>query len=267
MKRRYAVIAVVLVCCIMALCACGSTKKKRGSRNDDRDRGETTEAAVPTKDPADTDRNDPTVTPTPMIAFKPDVNVYDAVNIPLQGEEKVVNYKIPGVTISGVDTTAANDEIKRSLETEFTYELYEDIYYGSFLDYKYLVSDNMVILLIKAYDINYEGHDFRVFYVSVASGKLLSTREVLGNLGLNENEFMQKVRDTYQAWWDKTYKSMDDVEFMKQANIDNASLDNVWPFYDDNGHLMFVGHVEYPAGGGMGELLFDANTQNEAIDW
>lgn len=184
------------------------------------------------------------------------IEITDAVNRSFKIDDETFNFKIPKVTISGVNTDAANDTIKSEILKEFGQEDEED-YFDS--NYKYFVGDKTVSLIVSNMDLN--GGEFvtdKVYNIDINTGKLLTAGEVVKLSGMTDDAFFKKVKPLYTKFDNKEIKrcnSKYEKNYVKK-NMNKISYKYIQPYFGDNGKLCFIGYVNCTGGAGVSYEMF-----------
>lgn len=209
-------------------------------------------AATPTPTQA------PSVTSTPTPAPDPDAKViieearreeYDYY------ESKLIN-RYPKITIKGVDTSAINKKMAKTLTTKVK-PLGDNMFEGKAANYEYYIGDNIVTILAYLDELSFEYRDYYVYNISIATGKEVSGSQVLKDAGLSDKKFFEIVKKRYKdfgAGVPNRPKSMVDKNVKK--NLKLVSFKYVRPYYDKDGKLRFMGKVYYIAADGYGDMPF-----------
>lgn len=178
------------------------------------------------------------------------IEVTDAVNRSFKVADEQYSFKIPKVTISGVNTDAANETIKSEIDKAY-YDNDNKECFDS--DYKFFVGNKAVSILVSNMDLT--GGEFvyvKVFNIDVNTGKLISDSEVVKLSGMTEDTFFKKVKTIYTNFDNKEIKKCTDKSeknFIKE-NLKKISFKYIQPYFGDNGKLCFVGEVNCTGGAG-----------------
>ena len=214
MKRLVPVLSAVL--CLVLLCSCNKAAYSTVATS-------TVETTETTAAPTTTTTPDPTPTPSPAQKAK----VTDAVRKTYKATNYDYIYKIPEVSIEGMDMTAINAKIKSDvLATQkknkkgmpkniknfgTTYTTFNDGRIISICIASYRRPEDMSYLPV-----------FNIYNISLDTGKLLTPAEFIAMQGLKDSEFFALVKSNGI----KTYKSM--------------TYSYIRPFYSRTGKLCLV---------------------------
>ena len=225
---------------------------------------------VAAKRTADTDQGIPSVTQavvteattTTTAAHKEEkaavkIDVTDAVDRSFKIADETFTYKIPKVTITGVNTDAANETIRTEIDKEYydgdNKELFDS-------NYEYFVGNKTVSLVVPNTDLS--GGEFitvKVYNVDINTGKLLTAGEVVKLSGMTDDEFFGKVKGIYTKYNNEEYKRCSGKEEKSyiSENLKNISYKFVQPYFGANGKLCFIGEVNCTAGAGVAYESFE----------
>ena len=184
--------------------------------------------------------------------------VTDAVNRSFKIDDEQYSFKIPMVTISGVNTDAANKTIRAEIDKAF-YENDKKENFDS--DYEFFVGYKTVSILVSNTDLT--GGEFvnvTVFNIDINTGKLISGTEVVKLSGMTDDAFFKKVKTIYTNFDNKEIKQCED-KFEKnyiKENMKKISFKYIQPYFGDNGKLCFVGEVNCTGGAGISFERFTA---------
>ena len=176
-------------------------------------------------------------------------------------EESVYDFKIPMVTIEGVNTDEANNaiekEISKYLSDKYMHELKSR--------YVYFMNDKIVSIIVYN-DYTWFDDDWMttVFNIDLKTGKLLEDGEVIKLCGLTDKEFFKKVKTIYTSYIEKGIAEHQDYPNAKsfyEQNRKRVSYRYIDPYIGPDGHLCFAGYVTYIGGGGGAPVLFDSVTE------
>ena len=185
-----------------------------------------------------------------------EIKVTDAVNKPFAIAGETFNYKIPRVTISGVNTDNANAAIKAEIEKDFNND--EEKAFDS--NYEYFVGNKAVSIIVSNMDL--QGGEFiyvKAYNVDINTGKLLTANEVVKLSGMTDEEFFGKVKDLYTEFDKNEIKKCgtnSEKNYIKE-NINKISYKFVLPYIGENGKLCFVGDVNCTGGAGVSFERFE----------
>lgn len=177
------------------------------------------------------------------------IEITDAVNRTFKVADEPYCFKIPQVTISGVNTDEANKTIKNEIEKKF-YENNEEAYDS---DYQYFAGNNTVSVIISNMDLF--GGEFvykKVYNIDMNTGKLIQGSEIVKMSGMTDDEFFKKVKTVYTKYNKKEMKNSAtkfDKNYVKK-NLKKISYKYIQPYFGDNGKLYFIGEVYCNGGAG-----------------
>ena len=211
------------------------------------------------------------------------VSVTDAVNEtytatdPTTGSFYTYHFVIPKVTISGKDMDAVNESIYKSVNsiTRFTNQMQSPE-----TSYLYTIDNGILSIILKSEHHEYPFQvQYRIYNISIESGKLITPAELLALRGMNEEEFFDVVEGFYKEAADQAAKSDKAIEYYGSYEDAyenyynnncqyNLNLDMVRPFIAKNGNLCFACGVFTAEGAMLGSepRLYDV-TNNCEISW
>ncbi|GEM_PF-3237068 len=152
--------------------------------------------------------------------------------------------RYPKITIDGADTSAINKKIEKKFRPIAKKN-------QSVVSYKYYIGKTYVsIFMIVNLDAGLEGDDHYVYNVSRVTGKELSRKEMLKELGLKNGTFNSKVKKSLKKWW-KQFLDFDQGDYTKnmyKKALTNKSINSAVPFVDSKGKKSFlIRQMEVPA--------------------
>ncbi|MCR4776722.1 MAG: hypothetical protein K5869_10150 [Saccharofermentans sp.] len=235
MKRFGLVLSVIL--CLGILCSCSSRLR---SQTIPTQKAETTEATV--APPATT--KEPTPTPTPA----PKVTVTDQLRKTYKASRINYVYKIPAVSIEGMDMTAVNSKIKNDvIQTQkknkkgmpkniknfgTTYSYFNDGRVLSICIASYRKPDDLAYLPV-----------YNVYNISLRTGKLLTPAEFMEMQGLTDTEFFTLLKNNKIS----TVKSMNYSyvrPFLSKTGklciVTTAKNGRQYCYYSSSGDMCFI---------------------------
>ena len=197
-------------------------------------------------------------TPTPKPTPRPKVKVSTAVSKTSVIGGKNHPYKIPKVTISGRNTNAANKTMKNELSK---YNLKGAN--AREITYSYYVSNKLVSILVHISNNETDSYNnYKVYNISIASGKLVKDSKVVKLYGLSNKKFYSMVRRTYKFYKGGSSVPANESKKIIKANLKRVSYKYVEPYIGKNGNLCFVGNVKCYGGSGTAIVLFDAERKS-----
>ena len=188
MKRLSLVLSLIL--CLGILCSCSM---KPRSETLPTKPIETTEASTAAPTPTPT----PEPTPTPSPASK--VKITDAVRKTYKASAISYIYKIPAVTIEGIDMTEINKKIQSDvLATQKKNKKGMPKNIKNFgTTYSYFIDGRVLSLCIASYkkpeDMTYQPV-YNIYNISITTGKLLTSTEFMEMQGLTDKEFFALLK-------------------------------------------------------------------------
>ena len=204
-------------------------------------------------------------TPTPVVikpsgkdtaapTAKPKVKVSSAVSkISYVGSAKLP-YKIPQVSISGKNTDAVNKKIKSDLGKV---PLKGSGARG--INYSYYANSKIVSILVCISDNDKKTvNTYKAYNISVSTGKFVKDKEVIKLYGTTTKKFFAKVRTTYKKFGGGPSAPGSVKKKLIKKNRKRVTYKHLEPYIGKNGHLCFIGYVEYYGGAGKGYRVFDA---------
>ena len=189
---------------------------------------------------------------------KPVVKVTDAVNkqyslnIGTSKSSYYVSYDfiVPQVSISGKDMSAVNNQIYDACTArKYTNNQPHPVSYKSYVD------DDVVSIIITIDNGelgSYEKIDYNTFNISVKTGKLISSSELVKMRGLTDSQFFDSVEAAYDDFWNKQTQNLkvsDSLRQWYQTNYDNISYEHLSPFISPKGDLCCVSNEMHIIGG------------------
>ena len=177
------------------------------------------------------------------------IEITDAVNRSFKVADEPYCFKIPQVTISGVNTDEANQTIKSEIEGKF-HENGENAFDS---DYKYFVGNKTVSVIVSNMDLFGGEYVYeKVYNIDINTGKLISGSEIVKMAGMTDDEFFKKVNTIYTKYNNKEIKNCVtkyDKNYIKK-NLKKISYKYIQPYFGDNGKLYFIGEVNCNGGAG-----------------
>ena len=204
---------------------------------------ETEETTEETTEPTEAPTPTPSPSPTPVPIGK--TKVMDAYkrkfNVEYHGK---MTTRYPKVVIDGVDASAFNKEIAKKFKPIAKKN-------ESVVDYKYYIGETYVSILIKLnLEAGFEGDNYYVYNVSRVTGKKLSRKEMLKELGIKESTFKSKVKKGLKKWW-KQFLNIDKSDYtmnMYKKSLTNKTINSAEPYVNSKGKKSFlVRQIEVPA--------------------
>jgi len=170
-------------------------------------------------------------------------------------------YCIPEVSISGKDMSLINDQIREDL-SKYPYDQSTEVADGpASIEYWSYVDDKIVsicVLVDEAVEYADFGNIYYVYNISVESGELLKSVDVVRMMGMHDQGFFKLVKEIYADY----PKSFDEIEpgaskLADKANASKVSYKYITPFVSTEGNLCFVGYCYELGEPGMEYYRFD----------
>lgn len=188
------------------------------------------------------------------------VGVTDAVDRSFVFDGEKYSFKLPRITIAGVNT----DEINETIRTEIEKAYYEGENREVFdSKYKYFVNGNLVSILVSNMDLS--GGEFeyvKVYNIDALTGKIIAGNEIVKLVGMTDEVFFDKVKDLYTKFNKAQSRSnnLDEIDKLAlKENLEQISYQFVQPYIGSNGKLCFVGDVFCTGGSGVAFENFEVN--------
>ena len=193
--------------------------------------------------PTPVDKPTPTATPTATPTPKPVVKVTDAFRkvYNINGEPTLYHY--PKVSISGVDTSTVNSQLKKDLKVDLQYDSDYKDWYGETVDYKYYITDNYISILAYLDDLETDFGDHKVYNISISTGEFVHGKELVAECGLTDEEFFDKVKEAFIKFGDGVNTTGKSAEECIKENLNRLSYKYIKPFISSKGHLCFEGEI------------------------
>ena len=200
-------------------------------------------------------------TAKPAAKAKVKVKVSNAVSKTATVKGAKLAYKIPKISISGKNTDAVNKKIKSELSK------YPDKGSGARgITYSYYANSKLISIFVRISDNDKDTVDgFKVYNIAVSSGKLVSDGTMIKLYGKNNKKFSAMVRSTYKKFGGGPKAPGSFAKKAKKSNLKRVSYKYINPYVSKNGHLCFVGYVNYYGGAGKGYRVFDATKKKLLI--
>ena len=193
-------------------------------------------------------------TPTPKPEAKPKVKVTTAVSKTSSFGGSKHPYKIPKVSISGKNTNSVNSKMKKELGNYATK--------GSSaraVTYTYHITGKVVSILVKIYNNDTDSYtNYKVYNISVKTGKLMSDKALVKAAGSSTRKFFAKVKTTYKNFGGGSSAPSAEAKKCRTKNLKRISYKYIDPYIGKSGHLCFVGYVDFYGGSGSGRVNFDS---------
>ena len=255
---KKAIIVTLGIATILSMTACATGKKAVENTQND------LVVATMTRNAADeADATVATTTTTAVEAmndakaeFK--IEITDAANRSFEIAGEKYNFKIPMVTITGVNTDEANAAIKAEIEKDF----YDPECPEAFdSNYEYYVGNKTASIIVSNMDL--QGGEFiyvKAYNIDINTGKLVSGSEVVKMAGMTDDEFFKNVKTIFTKFDNTELKrcnSKSEKKYIKE-NLKKVSYKYVQPYFGNNGKLCFIGEVNCTGGAGVSFENFEA---------
>ncbi len=181
--------------------------------------------------------------------------------------------KVPGISISGLDTTEANAAMRALVENEvgpafvfapdgsYTFDtemLYVDYYGMAKSDYSFYIGEGFVSIAFEYEEWGDSPPSYgTVFNISTETGKIMDQEEFLQVIGMTDDEYENLVINTLNLvmddgiledgsiWFDKPVSANIDEEVsgwgtLRAYNTRPEIIDGSIPYISENGDLCFV---------------------------
>lgn len=191
-----------------------------------------------------------TSTPTP----KPKVKVTTAISKTSSFGGSKHAYKIPKVSISGKNTSSANNKMKKELSKFATSGAH-----AREITYTYHVTGKVVSILVHISNHDTDSYDnYKAYNISIKTGKLMSDKAVVKAAGSSTRRFFAKVKTTYKNFGGGSSAPSADAKKCRKKNLKRVSYKYIDPYIGKSGHLCFIGYVDFYGGSGSGRRIFDS---------
>ena len=188
------------------------------------------------------------------------IDVTDAVDRSFVFDGEKYSFKLPRITIAGVNT----DEINETIRTEIEKAYYEGENREVFdSKYKYFVNGNLVSILVSNMDLS--GGEFeyvKVYNIDALTGKIIAGNEIVKLASMTDEVFFDKVKDLYTKFNKAQSRSnnLDEIDKLAlEENLEQISYQFVQPYIGSNGKLCFVGDVFCTGSSGVAFENFEVN--------
>ena len=191
------------------------------------------------------------------VPAKKSIKVTNAVNKTFKSDKIIYLFKIPKVTISGVDTSDANKRIK-----DATYAYYKGgnkKHYAA--SYKYFINKKTVSILVCVTRLAESDPTYvYVYNIKISSGKLISDGELVKLYGTTTKSFFSKVKSIYKKF-NKAETKIGGGKEWTSENLKKVSYRYIHPYINSKGHLCFIGETNRSGGSGFGYTSFDLSSK------
>ena len=219
---------------------------------------EDTEKSEETDEPDETDDETESSSSKASAATskKPKIKVTNAVNKKLDAAQYgTYVFKIPKVSISGVNTDEANKTIKDDLMQYYGVE-------GEPFEVTHThYSNKMFVVILVSMRKHHPYSQSRVYTISLKTGKIMIGSEIVNIYGITDKHFFKQVRTTYNkcSFFGGGTKAEEDV--LRHKNLKRVSFKYITPYISKEGHLCFVAYCDYFGINSPGYLRFDATAK------
>ena len=178
---------------------------------------------------------------TSTTASKPVVKVTTAEKKSVKFDSGKVAVNIPQVTISGIDTSSVNSQIKKDINKKK---------WGA--KYSYYANDKIVSILVELegeYDSDFER---KVYNISVSTGKIMSDSDVVKLFGSTDKKFFAQIKKAYKKDRFGVFKGIEKqtdlskkkanklLTKLRNKNLKRISYKYVDPYINSKGKLKWV---------------------------
>ena len=248
---KKAIIVTLGIATILSMTACGTGKKAVANTQIN------SVVATMTRNEADVAEVTVATTTTTAVEALNDakaetrIEITDAANRSFEIAGDKYNFKIPQVTISGVNTDAANAAIKAEIEKDFCDPECPEAFDSN---YEYYVGNKTASIVVSNMDL--QGGEFiyvKVFNIDINTGKLLSGSEVVKMAGMTDDEFFKNLKTIFTKFDNAEIKrcnSKFEKNYIKE-NLKKISYKYVQPYFGKDGKLCFIGEVNCTGGAGV----------------
>ena len=128
--------------------------------------------------------------------------------------------ELPQININSISANEANNEI---LDNYYDIATRENSSYS----YRYSVYNNILYMLIETNiydDSQYSNINYKIYYVNIKNGNVLSLDDVIKILGLTKNEIDNKITEKYRVFYnnDSLRNGMTFEEYKKMLILDDV---------------------------------------------
>ena len=179
------------------------------------------------------------------------VEITDAANRTFEINGDRYNFRIPQVTITGVNSDAANQTIKAEIEKDFCDPSCPEAFDSN---YEYFVGNKTASVIVSNMDL--QGGEFiyvKAYNVDINTGKLVSGSDVVKMAGMTDDEFFKAVKTIYTQYDNAEFKrctSKSEKNYIAE-NLKKISYKNIQPYFGKDGKLCFIGDVNCTGGAGV----------------
>ena len=182
-------------------------------------------------------------------------------------DTEMVN-RYPRIIIDGIDTSAVNKKMENEMKRVWTYDPDTNTYKGqvinyreSVADYEYYIYGDTVSIIGEISDVDTDYSEYKIYNVSITTGKELSGSDIVSQYGMSDKEFFEIVKKIYKDFGGGgDFASDAEAKKCIKMNLKRVSYKYIKPFFAKDGHLCFAGYVSFAGAWGEGDILFDATT-------
>ena len=167
-------------------------------------------------------------------------------------------YHIPVINIDSEDVSRINDEIYAWLfdDIQSSSDFYEKegtVYELFHAGYETFVSDDILSLIVNKRFIG-PWNEYKVYNISISSGKQLNDEELLSAAGFTQEEYLEQLKKQSElAYWTANYRQQDSsfdnaitsYESEKQKTLEEENLKEGMPYINQDGQLCVLARIYY----------------------
>ena len=130
------------------------------------------------------------------------------------------------------------------------------------ITYSYHTSSKLISILVHISDNDNETYDtYKVYNIAVSSGKIVKDSIAVKLAGSSTKKFFARVKATYKKFGAGDGAPASYAKKAQKKNLKRVSYKYLAPYVAKNGHLCFVGYVNYYGGAEKGYRVFDATSK------
>lgn len=156
---------------------------------------------------------------------------------------------IPQVNLP--NNAAAN--VNATLRNQFDEE-------GALVSYHWAVKGNIVSILVRVSQLEYDYINYYAFNVDTTTGKFATKAQVAALYNTTEAGMQTQINAALRTYWDSADRSAPAWKDFETQTFAEENLQAAEPFIQENGKLGFVCLVYVPAGSGRMPSIFDLET-------
>ena len=170
------------------------------------------------------------------------------------------NQVVPKVTVDGKEATDINDTLSNYIQEEYPFIIVNDEADGMATRLYWGVKDNVLSIVILAYETFTDYYTYDVFNYDLDTLKPVDGREVVKCLGMTEEEFISETKEIVSSFC--TERDYDLEKSLAAVNLENCT-----PFVLPDGTIGVAASIAYPADSqfaGESTRCFDMATKEPA---